>query len=857
MPDAAGQTTAQYFKRCIQRWSDPRWFVLDARFVSLTLMLDQGEEAQGPRWQAGSERFQNLREVLDKTPEQALVLLGPLGSGKSTLLRHFELECARSALENATAQELEVAPLTFLIQLSEYKPARPSELLPLPSDWLTQRWAQQNPDLPGLEPLLRDGRMTLLLDALNEIPYAGTEPVRLWKDFLRELADIGSTSRVVFSCRSLDYSASLSSKELPVPQVRIEPLSDEQVKQFVENYSPEYGQKLWEQIEGSPQLDLFRSPYYLKMLVDQAAEGELPGGRAALFTGFVRQLLRREVAGDNPLFQAGELLHERDTRRLIHARRWKTPFELPERGILIPKLSQLAYGMQKQRSANEAGQVRVDYDDALDLEDASAVDILNAGVALDVLEHDLERDEVLYLHQLLQEYFAARTLARNPEPDLVHQEWRAARVAPDLEETLASLPDSDPLPPLPGTGWEETAVLAAAMAEDPDSFVADLMEANLALAGRCTAQPDAAVSASLADKLRWALVNRTNDPKADLRARIAAGLALGDLGDLRFELGRGPDGDYLLPPMIEVPEGRYSIGSEGYEREAPVHEVPIKWFSLGKFPVTNAEWRLFMDAGGYEDARWWQTEEAEVWRSGESTAEGPKKQQRENRGWCQDNFDQIRELCRQERMISEEAKRWEQVARMSDEAFEALLGEWYPSGRQTEPDYWNDDAFNNPEQPVVGIGWHEANAYCAWLSVQTGRSFRFPTEAEWEAAARGFDGRRYAYGDAFDADRCNTFESHIRRTTPIAVFPGGEPWEELVDMTGNVWEWTGSLYRPYPYDADDGRESLVSGDGRRVVRGGAWFDGQDFARAAYRDYFHPEFWLNYLGFRLLCSSPIP
>ncbi|MEN8198330.1 MAG: SUMF1/EgtB/PvdO family nonheme iron enzyme, partial [Pseudomonadota bacterium] len=245
--------------------------------------------------------------------------------------------------------------------------------------------------------------------------------------------------------------------------------------------------------------------------------------------------------------------------------------------------------------------------------------------------------------------------------------------------------------------------------------------------------------------------------------------------------------------MIGVPEGRYSIGSdEGlYEDEAPVHDVLIKPFSLGKFPVTNAEWRLFMDAEGYEDERWWETDEARAWRSGESTAEGPKKQRREDRKWCQDNLDQLREFPRQGRMTSEEVKGWERIAWMSDEAFEALLEDWFSSGRQTQPAYWNDDAFNNPAQPVVGISWHEARAYCAWLSAQTDRCFRLPAEVECEAAARGFDARRYAYADDFDASRCNTFESHIRRTSPVGVFSGGETPEGLVDMSGNVWEWTG------------------------------------------------------------------
>ncbi len=105
--------------------------------------------------------------------------------------------------------------------------------LPLPQDWLAAQWAARYPDLPGLDVLLRERRLTLLLDALNEISYVGAEPVRLWKDFLRQLARDYAGNRVVFSCRHLDYSVTLSSKDLPVPQVRIEPLSDAQVQEFI------------------------------------------------------------------------------------------------------------------------------------------------------------------------------------------------------------------------------------------------------------------------------------------------------------------------------------------------------------------------------------------------------------------------------------------------------------------------------------------------------------------------------------------------------------------------------------------------------------------------------------------------
>ena len=169
--------------------------------------------------------------------------------------------------------------------------------------------------------------------------------------------------------------------------------------------------------------------------------------------------------------------------------------------------------------------------------------------------------------------------------------------------------------------------------------------------------------------MRWALVERTQDAGADLRARIAAGLALGELGDPRFARRHGPYGAYLLPPLIEIPGGTYRIGSdEGlYEDEAPVHGVELRPFAMAQFPVTNAEWALFMQAGGYEEERWWETEEARAWRRGEGTAEGPKQQWRDYRKYLQDNFDSIRQLHQQGRITSKQADDWEAIARMSDD----------------------------------------------------------------------------------------------------------------------------------------------------------------------------------------------
>src|SRR5690606_33228991 len=103
--------------------------------------------------------------------------------------------------------------------------------------------------------------------------------------------------------------------------------------------------------------------------------------------------------------------------------------------------------------------------------------------------------------------------------------------------------------------------------------------------------------------------------------------------------------------------------------------------------------------------------------------------------------------------------------------FKEWLDETMPYGKiHRHPEFWNDTRFNNPNHPVVGITWYEARAYCKWLSAQTGKTYELPTEAQWEVMARGTRGWIYPYGDDFDVEQGNTFESHIQRSTPIGIY---------------------------------------------------------------------------------------
>jgi len=850
----------------IREWSQER-YRLDKRFVGLTLMIDKGEN-EPQRWQKEENRFTDLRDVLQAVDERhktrVIALLGNPGSGKSTLLRRLQLDHSIDRMYDGRDE------VSLFVQLNDYR-APENGVLPQPGEWLESIWKERYPELKALKEFLREGRVLLLLDALNEMPQKSDEEyfnlVGYWRSFAQKVAPAGN--RIVFSCRSLDYSAPLSSNKLNVPQVDLMPMNREQIRAFLRAYIPEHEATVWSELEKSDeQMELFQTPYFLKILCDQVEEFKsVPKGRAELFTGFIRHALDRERGRNGDLFKPGSLLDRRDHVKLSQ-KLWETPFELPEIGELIPRLSRLAFSMQNNEKGTQRTHIRIPVREARRLIDHDkAEEIIKAGDALNVLDEDVKKGEVLFYHQLLQEYFAARKLASEPEPARVHVEWMVDKVSPTLEETLAGLADGDPLPPLPQTGWEETTLIAAPMADDPDSFIWDLIPHNLPLAARCAASPEVNVSLELRREIQDALIARTQDMKVDLRARISAGEALGEIGDPRFELREGPYGEYLLPPMVEIAAGIYPIGDDqsDYDFEKPAHTVEVPAFQIGMFPVTNAEYAKFMAAGGYENEKWWDTEEALGWLKGEGSTEGQKANVRDLRKTLQGlSEDQIRALVAQNRATSEQVEGFLSMRGWTDDYTEQVLEEWFPSGRvYRQPEFWDDIRFNNSAQPVVGVTWFEARAYCNWLTANSGAGgeqiFRLPTEVEFEAAARGVKGRKFPYGDEFEMTRSNTFESHIRRSTPVGIFDNATP-EGAYDLSGNVYTWTTSIYDqenfPYPYRHEPEREEITATEVRRVLRGGSWLYGRDLARAVYRVDFNPFNRVNGGGFRLvLCGRP--
>jgi len=155
-------------------------------------------------------------------------------------------------------------------------------------------------------------------------------------------------------------------------------------------------------------------------------------------------------------------------------------------------------------------------------------------------------------------------------------------------------------------------------------------------------------------------------------------------------------------------------------------------------------------------------------------------------------------------------------------------------GARTQPGQWEDQLLH-PNRPVVNVSWYEAAAYCAWAGC------RLLTEAEWERAARGTEGRTYPWGKEKPNQNRANYDGEVGHPTPVGLYPLGATPEGVLDMAGNVWEWTADWY---------GQTRCL-----RVVRGGSWYENPGGLRAAFRYWNVPDLGFNDLGFR--CGREVP
>jgi formylglycine-generating enzyme required for sulfatase activity/energy-coupling factor transporter ATP-binding protein EcfA2 len=763
---------------------------------------------------------------------KTLIVKGDPGSGKSTFvnyLTHCLSTQTTTRLEQWDKEDADLLPVIVILRdfVKSFKKlpeqAEPRHLW----DFIEKRLKDQNLSSASkpIQELLEQGKGILFLDGLDEV---STISQRVFvRDAVHAFVKRYDKNRFVVTCRVLSYiepkegEPDLRLEEFP--EFELAPFDDEKIRNFIDAWyrelttlgvvTPEMADDLNTGLKTAVQRPELRklapNPLLLTvMAVVNTHKGRLPDARALLYKETVEILLWQweQASKGQDAARMRQLLLEADCSDTdLEQVIWK-----------------LAYEAHAQTDSNSDDEETLAGISELSLQKAlAALNKGNLNWAASVIETMklragllLERDNNVFTfpHRSFQEFLAGTYLESKD----------------DFVSRAKELADNQPL-------WRQVILWAVSRRvyirgslDGPLALIAELCPSRLLenekewsrvwLAGDILLEiglPRAErteLGRELLPRVRNRLVELLEGSHLTSRERAEAGNILAKLGDPRFDETRWQLSKESLFGFVHIPAGEFPMGTKKkdikaliekfggdkdlYEDETEQCKLFLPDYFITRYPVTSAQFKEFVEHSKHKPA---------------------------NKA--------------------------------------SLLGV--------------------PNHPVRYVTWYDALAYCKWLneklkgiaSAQTPKSeieenfwkgiasgkliVSLPSEAEWEKAARGVDGRIFPWGDEVTSDHANYSDTNLNTTSAVGAFPKGASPYGLQDMSGNVWEWTRSIFKPYPYDPKDGRENLEEKDNvARVVRGGSYLNGGRNLRCARRDGLNPDLgWFSGLGFRVVvCAS---
>ncbi len=869
---------------------------LDAVYVPLEANVYVPGSQQRARYEGPEARSIHMSELL--SIGHRVILTGGPGSGKSTVLLHIVRTLALSMGNNLPELARDrlglqgELPLPIFIPLSAYAahlrrmdqqtsgiPAENFTLSSFISFYLKQHQASFQLPEDFFEKLLGNGKsVILLLDGLDEVPNEA-ERVRV-RQAIEDLVIGRDDMCVVVSCRTAAHKGRTAlGREFR--EVRVKPLDDTHIAKLVQHaYDHIYEDdvalrdyKVNELLEAVYRLEIDRrnrlgneaqrlidSPLLLRLLFTiHYRNPKLPEKRAELYMMATDAMLLPDYGPDEEVTDAiGRII---GGKQQLHR----------------DLLKYLAFKMHSQ--GNQQGREIDEYSLRQLLSTNSTYSPLaDDFIVLTRLRGTLMEERLgqyRFIHLAFQEFLVARYIAETMCNEV------------GLPAVITFLEDG----PVIDSWWREPILLLIGYLSIKSPTIAGSLLECLANLGNevgdhasvSEEKQLAAVELAATALLEWPKVRGdihnlvherlnnffSDDKRASIipvraTVRASAGVALGHLGDNRSSAMNLDEMEFCL-----IPSGPFLMGSdinhednepnrqESLELEKPQHQIDLSYnYWLARFPVTNAQFEAFVKGGGYRESNYWIEAKANgVWKQGE-------------------------------------IRRWFWVGQDLRNSWDSVPFDY---GAPT----------NLPNHPRVGICWYEGLAFMRWLTqrwIEKGwlskhLTLCFPSEPEWEKASRGgiklpgqayikaasrlgevqpiqamqdnpFPERNYPWGNNKDLDFHNVQDSGIGSINAVGCFPQNRSPYGCEEMSGNVWEWTRSLWGKqkaedsgdklkwdllfeYPYNVTDGREDLMAdGYWLRVPRGGAFITEGKFCRCSFRDYGSPSFRFPWDGFRI-------
>ncbi|CAM2065704.1 SUMF1/EgtB/PvdO family nonheme iron enzyme [Sulfidibacter corallicola] len=787
-----------------------------------------------------------------------LVVIGDPGSGKTTLLRYL---AARTAAGHLNGQDQEKAhqlwakvptyngelPIPFFLTCSQVLEHLESDKTPRGSEVL--RLLEEEARIPhGIETFFKENQAALFVDGLDEVSTKEARQRVCWavEAFLAKCCH--RDCLVMLTCRTRAFQRRFLHKERArFTAFRVKEMDVTQCRAFLNKWfaavEPIYqamgsplevgiSAKVASEIEAHDHIqDMASNPNVLTLLaIIRLSSGKMPEMRVELYQQALELFLSKK---------------DRDRRVTRNLEDW-------EQRVVMETLKVLAWGLHLDKQDSEHHEKEV-----VIFGEQSVLDRLEERIEADEESKNLSRGardqkkrkllqwlevrsgllyrrdgaeghqtQLRFSHHGYREYLAALCLV---------EKFERGEIAAFFEKNILKDWWHEPIMlALSDLGRSQyplfsnvVKVLLAGGDKEPIDW--SRHGRGVALAMNAVADLEAAgkpVDAELATRVRREVSAVTENPEEMcVQDRIEAVAALGVVGDPRL-------GMHKRDRWVEIEPGQFLMGGEQESQTVRVTQP----FWMGKYPVTEIEYLAFVRKGGYEDSRWW----------GDA-------------GW---------DWLQSEKEGRFEA--WLEKQKQQNPEYDFWAEDWFRPSKA--PRFWG--AGNRPEKkdhnlPVVGVNWYEACAYCRWLEAHfknnrplwwpSSMAVGLPSEAQWEYAAKGKEGRPYPWGDDPPTEEMANFDGSQSGPTPVGIYPRGATPTKLFDMAGNVWEWCVDNFVSDIYNKRNVSKAetpvIIEDSTVRVLRGGAWRGGATRLRSSYRFRNRAARRGNVIGFRCVLWLP--
>ena len=294
------------------------------------------------------------------------------------------------------------------------------------------------------------------------------------------------------------------------------------------------------------------------------------------------------------------------------------------------------------------------------------------------------------------------------------------------------------------------------------------------------------------------LLQKNDDNQISFDDRKAYGLLLGLLGDPRFSHAQ----TFIEPQIVRCGE-----------------------LCVGKYPVTNLEYSRFLNDPNYLDSRFWSVAINDMWFEPNAIVNSVYAHWKKVQEHLRQSMDLVKTICGKKGYNKDQCACLFYFLKMDDDELKNVINDLYGNNSPV-PVMWKNPEYNNPSMPVIGVSIYEAMAYCEWLSYKTSKRYRLLTSDEWFWVSGGTR-RNYPYGNRFEQSYINTTESEWDSILAVGIIPQNQTSSGIYDMSGNIFEWTSSIW---PGNSINNLDSL---DTQYICRGGSWIQGQERAALSY------------------------